>query len=165
MTVHRLERQQWIERPIAPVFEFFSRAENLGRITPPWMHFRLHTPTPIEMRTGTRIDYTIRLAGLPLAWRTRIAAWEPGVRFVDLQERGPYRLWEHTHEFTARAGGVLMTDRVRYALPLGRLGDAVHAVAIRTLLNAIFDYRFDRIRALHPDQSNGATGKTGREAA
>jgi ligand-binding SRPBCC domain-containing protein len=61
-----------------------------------------------------------------------------------------------------------MTDRVRYALPLGRLGDAVHAVAIRTLLNAIFDYRFDRIRALHPDRSNGpvgAAGETGREAA
>lgn len=150
MRTHRLERQQWIDRPIEVVFDFFSRAENLGRITPPWMHFDLRSATPIEMRAGTRIDYRIRLAGIPMRWRTRIDAWEPGVRFVDVQEKGPYRLWEHVHEFASRGGGVLMTDRVDYALPLGALGELVHALAVRATLGAIFDYRFLRIRETYP---------------
>jgi ligand-binding SRPBCC domain-containing protein len=143
-----LEREQHIARPLAEVFDFFARVENLGRITPPWLHFRTHSMIPIEIRVGTRIDYTIRLAGVPLNWRTRIVVWEPERRFVDLQERGPYALWEHAHEFTPQGAGVQMTDRVRYALPLGWLGRATHAIAVRRALASIFDYRATRIDAL-----------------
>jgi ligand-binding SRPBCC domain-containing protein len=148
MKTYSLHREQWIPRPLSTVFDFFARAENLGQITPPWLNFRIHTPLPLEMRVGARIDYTIRLAGLPLRWRTRIVAWEPQRHFVDVQERGPYALWEHTHEFCAHGAGVLVTDRVRYALPCGALGRAAHAFAVRAALAAIFDFRFDRIRAL-----------------
>lgn len=142
MRLHRLERQQWLAQPLSRVFDFFSRAENLGRITPPWMGFELRTPTPIDMHAGARIDYRIRLAGVPISWRTRIDAWEPGVRFVDSQERGPYRHWEHLHEFVEHAGGVLMTDRVDYALPFGWIGEAAHVLFVRATLSAIFDYRY-----------------------
>lgn len=148
MRVQRLEREQWIGRPRSEVFDFFSRAENLGRITPSWLDFRILTPWPIEMGAGVRLDYRIRLAGVPMRWRTRIRVWEPETRFVDVQERGPYALWEHTHEFAARDGGVVMSDRVRYALPLGPLGRAVHALAVRAALAAIFDFRFATVRAL-----------------
>ena len=149
MTPYRLEREQWIDESPDRVFEFFSRAENLGLLTPPWMHFRILTPTPIRMGAGTRIDYTIRLGGVPLSWRTRIESWQPGLRFVDVQERGPYRLWRHLHEFRPLARGVLMTDRVDYQLPLGALGRFAHAVFVRATLSAIFDYRFQRIREIH----------------
>lgn len=148
MKTHRLERDQWVPRPPSVVFDFFSRAENLGEITPPWMHFEIRTPVPIEMREGTLIDYRIRLAGLPVRWRTRITLWQPGRRFVDEQVRGPYALWQHVHEFVEKDGGVLVTDRVRYALPLGALGGIVHALAVRATLSAIFDYRFHRIAEL-----------------
>ena len=57
------------------------------------------TPRPIEMGAGTLIEYRLRLHGLPISWLTRIEVWEPGVRFVDQQLRGPYALWHHTHEF------------------------------------------------------------------
>jgi len=143
-----LERTQWIARPLSETFDFFARAENLGRITPPWLHFRIRSQLPIQMRVDARIDYTIRLAGIPLRWRTRIAAWEPERRFVDIQERGPYALWEHTHLFEPGESGVLMTDQVRYALPLGWLGRAANTLAVRAALASIFDYRFQTIQAL-----------------
>lgn len=149
MKTYRLEREQWIDRPIEPVFEFFSQAENLGLITPPWMHFRMRTPGPIEMQEGTRIEYTIRLAGVPLAWRTRIGEWEPGKGFVDVQERGPYASWSHRHEFRPQAGGVWMLDRVDYRLPLGPLGRLAHVLFVRATLSAIFDYRYQRVREIH----------------
>jgi len=100
------------------------------------------------MGVDTGIDYTIRLAGVPLRWRTRIETWEPERSFVDVQERGPYSLWEHAHFFAPQESGVLMTDRVRYALPLGSLGRAVNAIAVRSALASIFDYRFQRIHEL-----------------
>jgi ligand-binding SRPBCC domain-containing protein len=146
--IYLLEREQRIAQPLAKVFDFFARAENLGRITPAWLHFGIRSALPIQMRVDARIDYTIRLAGVPLRWRTRIAVWEPERRFVDVQERGPYALWEHTHLFAPQDTGVLMTDRVRYGLPLGCLGRTAHALAVRAALAAIFDYRHASIETL-----------------
>lgn len=151
MKEYRLERDQWIPVPLDEVFRFFSDARNLAQITPSWLGFRIHEPIPEEVREGTRIDYTIRIAGLPVRWRTRIDVWDPPHHFVDLQERGPYALWEHTHEFRPQPGGVLMTDRVRYALPAGPIGRALHWLLVRAMLARIFDYRFDHIRRAFPE--------------
>ena len=150
MKTYRLEREQWLPAPMERVFDFFADAANLQTITPPWLGFRILSPLPIAMRAGARIEYRIALAGIPLRWRTCITQWEPGVRFVDEQQSGPYALWEHTHTFERCGDGVLMADTVRYALPLGALGRVAHAVAVRSALGAIFDYRFARIRALFP---------------
>ena len=84
MRVHAFESEIWLPQPRREVFEFFSDAGNLERITPPWVHFRVLTPQPIEMRPGALIDYRLRLRGLPLGWRTLISEWEPPVRFVDI---------------------------------------------------------------------------------
>ena len=141
-----IERQQWVPAPLPQTFEFFSNAENLGLLTPPWLGFRIVTPKPISMATGTLIDYRIKLFGLPMRWRTGITDWTPGVRFSDVQLRGPYQKWEHTHSFTAMGGGTLITDRVEYHLRFGVLGRLVHSVFVRTTLARVFDYRFAKIR-------------------
>ncbi len=141
MSVHVLERSQRLDVPPDRAFAFFADARNLEAITPPWLRFRVVTPDPITMRSGTLIEYRLRLHGLPLRWRTRIDAWDPPHRFVDTQLRGPYALWEHTHTFSpAGEDGVVIGDRVRYALPLGRLGDLAR-VFVRRDLDRIFDYR------------------------
>jgi len=146
MRIHALEREQWIDAPPDAVFAFFSDAANLDAITPRWLGFRILTPLPVTMRAGARIEYRLRLAGVPAAWRTRIANWDPPHGFVDVQERGPFALWEHEHRFAPRGGGVLMRDVVRYSLPLGPLGALAHALAVRAALAAIFDHRFARVR-------------------
>ena len=150
MKIHRLEREQWLPASLERVFDFFADAANLQALTPPWLGFRILSPLPIAMRSGARIEYRIALAGVPLRWRTCITRWEPGIRFVDEQERGPYALWEHTHGFERCGDGVLMGDTVRYALPLGALGRVAHGLAVRSALAAIFDYRFARIRERFP---------------
>ena len=140
-SLHTLEREQVLPLAPAEAFEFFADAFNLEAITPPWLHFALETPAPIEMGPGTLIRYRLRLHGLPIRWLTRIEAWEPGRRFEDVQVRGPYRLWHHSHTFEPHERGTLMRDRVSYALPLGPLGHAAHALLVRRDLQRIFDYR------------------------
>src|SRR5918997_5030628 len=105
MRIHRLERTQRLAAPPGEVFEFFADALNLEAITPAWLSFRVITPGPIEMRPGALIEYRLRLHGVPVRWLTRIEVWEPGRRFVDVQVRGPYRLWHHTPGFEAGRRG------------------------------------------------------------
>lgn len=146
MRTHVLERQQVIARPVGEVFAFFADPCNLELLTPRWMNFRIHTPTPIEMQEGVRIEYTIRWRGLALRWLTEIEEWRPGDRFVDVQREGPYRFWRHSHSFSACHGGIEMRDFVQYALPLGPIGTIAHALLVRRDLEAVFDYRAQRIR-------------------
>jgi ligand-binding SRPBCC domain-containing protein len=145
---HQLHRELWIPQPVGEVFDFFSRAGNLERITPPWLRFRMLTAGPIEMRAGTLLDYRLRIHGLPVRWRTRIESWNPPHSFVDVQERGPYRLWRHTHRFREERGGTAMTDDVEYELPLGILGAIAHRLMVARDVESIFDFRAERIGGL-----------------
>ncbi len=141
--------EQQIDLPIAEVFDFFSRAENLQRITPPLLDFKIVTPLPIEMKTGTLIDYRLKVRGLPMRWRTLIADWQPPHRFVDTQLKGPYSLWHHTHEFEALSpNSTMIRDTVRYRLPFGPLGLLVHKLIVENDIRQIFDFRLKEVPRL-----------------
>jgi ligand-binding SRPBCC domain-containing protein len=159
MKIHLLVREQRVGASLAEVFAFFSDVHNLGRITPRWLGFRIVGSPPNPLRAGAIIDYTIRLAGVPVRWRTRIVDWQPGKQFTDVQERGPYAFWEHTHSFREVEEGVTMRDEVRYALPFGPLGSLAHAVAVRGSLRRIFDYRSEVMAELFPMETPAKRGE------
>ena len=146
--IHRLAREQLVAAAPAQVFDFFSRARNLETLTPPWLRFEVLTPEPIDMRQGTRIEYRLRLHGVPLRWVSRIEEWHPGRGFVDRQLRGPYRLWHHQHEFEPHERGTIVRDTVHYSLPLGPIGALAHAAFVRRDLEHVFDYRRRQIDQL-----------------
>ena len=135
-----LERVQAVARPLNEVFAFYANPENLARITPPWLGFRVVSPRE-EMRAGLRIEYRIHPLGVPQRWVSEITVWDPPRRFVDEQRCGPYRRWHHLHEFRATAGGTEIRDRVTYELPLGPLGRLAHALFVRRQLESIFAFR------------------------
>ena len=147
MTLHTLHRELWVPHSLPAVFDFFSRAENLERITPPWMGFRILTPA-IEMKQGATIAYALRVRGIPLRWLTEIEKWNPPFEFIDIQAKGPYKFWRHTHRFSEVAGGTSIMDIVDYALPFGPLGRLVHRLQVARDLKQIFDYRAQRVQAL-----------------
>lgn len=157
---YRLRRSQSIGRPLAEVFAFFADATNLEAITPPFLRFRIITPTPVEMGVGARIDYRLSLWGVPLRWRTLITRFEPDARFVDEQEAGPYAYWHHLHEFEAEGGGTRMRDEVTYRLPFGPLGSLAHTLLVEQQLRTIFDFRERAILGLL-GTSNPAGGSKG----
>jgi ligand-binding SRPBCC domain-containing protein len=160
MRIHVLHREQRLPRPPEEVFAFFADARNLEAITPPLLRFRVVTPEPIDMRVGTFIQYRLRLHGVPVTWHTSIQYWSPPRRFVDVQVRGPYALWHHTHAFEPVDGGraTRMTDTVRYALGLGALGELAHRALVRRDLERIFDFRARRVPALVAPPASGRDG-------
>ena len=105
--MHTLTTEQTVTAPLAQVSDFFSRPENLARLTPPHLAFEILTPLPVTMRPGAVIDYLIRLGPLPMRWRTLISDFDPPHGFVDQQLSGPYSFWHHTHTFIAVPGGIV----------------------------------------------------------
>jgi ligand-binding SRPBCC domain-containing protein len=141
--IHVLRREQRLDAPPVVVFPFFADARNLEAITPPILRFEVVTPGDIPMRVGTLIQYRLTLRGIGVDWLTSIQEWEPPHRFVDVQVRGPYQLWHHTHEFMATGDGAstLMRDTVRYAIGFGPLGQLAARAFVHRDVATIFDYR------------------------
>ena len=137
---HKLERETFIPSSIDTIFNFFSQAENLNRITPPWLHFKILTKTPVQMTKGKLIDYSLRLHGIPIRWRSQIIGWDPPHSFVDTQIKGPYTTWIHHHLFHAENKGTVMQDIVEYAVAGSILEPIIHFF-VRRDLERIFDYR------------------------
>ena len=130
---------------IGEVFDFFSDAANLEKITPPELAFFIEPPRPIIIQKGTLIDYRLKLWGIPFSWRTEITHWEPPVKFVDEQIRGPYHTWVHTHWFEEIDGSTRISDEVRHRLPFWPLGEIAYPI-IRTQINRIFSFREKAIK-------------------
>ena len=154
MSIHLLRSDQLVALPRAEVFAFFARPENLARITPPDMAFRMLS-TDRSMKVGLGLRYALRpLLGIPARWVSRITAFDAPVAFVDVQEKGPYRSWEHTHTFADETSdgrvGTRITDSIVYELPFGPLGDLVNALVVRPRLEAIFAYRRRAVLRLLP---------------
>ncbi len=145
---HQLRASMHLRQPVEAVFSFFSDAENLGRITPPELGFRVMSQRPIQMDEGCLIDYKLRLFGFPMRWRTLIAFWSPPHGFVDEQLRGPYREWVHVHRFLEDGNGASrIEDEVRFRLPSKPLGETAFPL-VSAQLRRIFHYRQKRIRQL-----------------
>ena len=141
MKVYNLHREQVVPADRDDVFRFFEQPENLARITPPSMGFVILTPPPIVMKEGAVIDYTVRALGARMHWRTLISEYDPPHKFVDIQIKGPYLMWHHTHRFVAESGRTRLIDDVHYALPFGLLGRMVHRVLVGRQVRRIFDHR------------------------
>ncbi len=148
MSLHVLRRQQFLPLPRAEAFEFFADARNLEEITPPWLNFKIVTPTPIDLKEGTLIQYKIMWHGIPLGWKTEIRKWDPPYGFVDTQISGPFLLWHHTHKFEEVEGGTMMTDVVWYKVWGGWFGDLINKLKVNRDVKRIFDHRYHRIATL-----------------
>lgn len=137
-----------LARSVEDAFDLFCDASNLETLTPPELRFEIRTAMPIEMRAGTRIEYRIRLFGIPFSWLTEITCWEPGKRFVDEQISGPFHTWIHEHRFESVSdASTRIRDEVHYALPFEPIGRMAHPL-IRSRLDRIFEYREIRVREL-----------------
>ena len=141
MKIFTLRRKMFVQQPLHEVFEFFSRPENLELITPPGLGFRILTPSPILMKEGTLIDYTVKLMGMRVPWQSLISEYQPPNKFVDEQLKGPYAFWRHTHSFAEMGEATLIADEIEYGMPLGLLGRAIRKVTVHRQLEAIFAYR------------------------
>lgn len=148
--MRKLHSRTLIDLPRDEVFQFFCNAENLAVLSPPWINFKILTPLPIEMKSGTLIDYRIRIHGIPVSWKTEITSWNPPHDFTDTQLKGPYSTWIHQHVFEETPEGTLMHDMVDFKSPGWFLEPLVHRLMVRPDLVKIFRFRIAEFNKRFP---------------
>jgi len=142
--IHTIYKKQQLNCDIEEAWRFFSSANNLATITPPEMNFTVLTKMEDdEIFEGMIIDYYVSpIMGIEMKWKTEITHVDFQKSFTDFQKKGPYKLWNHRHDFIVNDHGVFMKDLVKYELPFGFLGEIVHKLFVRKKIEHIFNYRY-----------------------
>ena len=153
--MNTLHRNITVPGTLETVFEFFNQPENLERLTPDSLKFNMLTPSPVAMHNGAVFDYTIGLFGIPMRWTSVITNYDPPHQFVDIQLKGPYAYWHHSHSFESTAEGVDVIDEIHYEIGFSLLGKVLLRPLIQRQLESIFAFRGQAIDRLfrHPDTS------------
>ena len=140
---YQLYKEQQLQCSIEEVWTFFSSPYNLAKITPKEMGFIVRTKLDHQaIFKGMEIEYTVSpILKIPMKWKTIITQVKHQKSFTDFQENGPYKYWNHFHEFIPLENGIMMKDRIDYELPLGFLGKVAHRLMVKKKLEDIFHYR------------------------
>ena len=141
VTMYNFKQVQKLNSNLYDVFEFFQKPENLAKVTPRWINFKIKSQPPLIMKEGAEFEYTIKFYGIPVYWKTRIAKYSPPNIFIDEQLNGPYKIWIHTHKFQQVDGHVVMEDSVDYDLHGGILKGIIHNLFVKNSVRKIFEYR------------------------
>ncbi len=165
---HHLEFEHWLPLPPEEVFPFFADPRNLRRISPPGNDVRV-LGAKLVSRDSAEPDLKFVISFRPfpslpfirLRWTVLITDFEFGTRFRDVQLAGPFKSWEHVHEFPAAARdgvtGTLIRDVLTYEVRYGIFGALVDALFICRNLKKMFVYRQCAVQELllNPDESAG----------
>lgn len=151
MKAYTLNFEQKVPISLQQAWDFFSSPLNLAKITPKSMNFVItseYTPET-KMYEGMLISYKVApLLGIKMDWMTEITYVKEGEYFIDDQRFGPFALWHHEHHFKAIEGGVLMTDKLTYAVPFGILGRIANALIVAKQTQDIFNYRVKAVEEM-----------------
>ena len=142
--IYTLTSEQILPLSLEKAWEFFTLPNNLDKITPKEMEFRITNNPPNKTYKGQIITYKIGiLPGIRSNWITEITHLEEKQFFVDEQRFGPYAMWHHEHHFKEISEGkVLMTDIVNFKMPLGFLGDLFAGTLVKNKVRFIFESRY-----------------------
>ena len=151
MAEHIIDQSFSIGMSKEDIFDFFASAENLERLTPPWLNFKIISSLPIAMNAGTVIEYKIKLHRIPIRWESEITLWDPPHRFCDVQRKGPYKKWVHEHIFETSDVGTLVRDKVNYEVIGGNL---INKLFVKKDLAKIFNYRQATLLSIFDDECN-----------
>lgn len=147
--------EQYLPWKPEEVFPFFMKAENLGNLNPPKMEFKFTETPPASLQKGSRTHFQIKVLGVPVTWVARLEEWEPPLKFVDIQEKGPFSFWQHSHEFIPFSEGTLMVDKIRYRLPFGAMGELFGGHFARKDLEKVFAFRSQYILKNLKEEARG----------
>jgi uncharacterized protein len=130
-------RRSLLSAPAPEAFRWHARPGAFERLNPPW------APAVVVSRTGG-IDggrVTLRVGPGPFkrTWVAEHRDYEEDRLFRDVQIRGPFSHWTHTHLFgPATSATSFIEDRIEYELP-GRV--PVGGAWVAAMLDEMFTYR------------------------
>jgi ligand-binding SRPBCC domain-containing protein len=140
--LYSLHTEQFLPITLDEAWHFFSTPQNLQKLTPSELDFKITSPKMDSIYQGQIITYNIKIFPVfPTKWVTEITSVEEGKYFIDEQRFGPYKLWHHQHKFEEVEGGVKIIDIVHFKLPFALLAPIAYKLFVKKKLREIFTFR------------------------
>jgi ligand-binding SRPBCC domain-containing protein len=139
--LERFIKKTRIEAPAEELFRWHADPGALERLSPPWEPVEVIERAP-GIRDGDRGALRVRMGPLRLRWVFEHRNYVEGRQFQDVQVRGPFKRWEHSHRFTSDGPEACwLEDEIAYELPMGALGRWFAGRMMRRKLERLFEYR------------------------
>lgn len=154
------ERSVTVPASRADVWAWHVRPGAFERLAPPWGAPRLRAPHP-GVFDGSRVDFDVPVLGpLSARWVAEHRDVVQGERFTDVQVRGLFSKWEHTHSLHDEGEGrTRLVDRIVWRPPLGAFARVFAVPFIERDLERVFSHRH---RVLRRDLARHASAGTER---
>jgi ligand-binding SRPBCC domain-containing protein len=141
------ERSFKVKASLREVAVFHDDPVSLAAITPPPVHVTIERfDRPV--RAGSRVIFRLSVGPIGVRWDGVIAEYVDQKYFRDVQNKGPFGAWSHTHSFAAEADGTRVNDRVKYEPPLGLIGKLIDPIVVKPALAFLFNFRKNKTREL-----------------
>ncbi len=160
--------------PVELLFGWHERPGAFERLNPPFMPVKV-VESDQSITDGARVALKVPDARAGLAWHLEHFDYRRNEQFADRQVKGPFKFWEHIHDFTRESERESkLEERLSYRFPLARLLTPVADPFFRSKLEDLFDFRHTRTRndlSLHRKYGNreslrfliaGSSGMLGR---
>ena len=144
----RFDYESTIQAPAALVFDWHRDPAAIEKLTPPWEPVTVvGSPARIE-ESGSLTTLKITLFGvIPVYWVAEHQNYQAGQYFQDVQIKGPFARWCHTHSVEPiDEQSCRYLDRIDYALPVGALGELLGGWLVRQKLIKMFAYRHQVVK-------------------
>ncbi len=142
MKDHVYVKQTKINVPVETLFRWHTENDAVLRLTPPWVRLEPVHRSGDGIGKGVTVQFRLRVLGMPLTWESEHVQYRENNLFTDVQTKGPFTKWEHTHRFIPMADGdsTTMEDSIVFKLPFGLLSRPFYGI-FRKKLERIFTYR------------------------
>ena len=144
--MHELVFRSTLPASAESAFTWHERPGAFERLNPPWKPVRL-TNRSGGIQDGSQVTIAVPLPFVPssiysLPWTLQHQNYIAGKQFQDVQVRGPFASWKHTHSFIANdQEACTLEDKIEFSFPLDATLGRLAAPLIKKQLEALFRYR------------------------
>lgn len=137
----KLEFERHIALPAPTLFSFGANPANLALLHEGLAPVRLIRHDG-AVTPGRQTWVEAAVAGfLPIAMGFEHFLYEPPLRFGDRMIHGPFKRFEHVHEFAPVEDGTLMRDHLQVELPWWYGGDLAMRLLVAPMMRRMFRQR------------------------
>ena len=137
----RYIKETRINVPVEKLFAWHKQNSAISRLTPSWAPLKMIFRSNDGIEKGTIIRFRIKLFKIPMLWESKHIKYQENKIFKDVQTKGPFNRWEHSHIF--KSDGIynsIMKDKIKFQLPFGILSRPFYGFALKEF-NRMFTYR------------------------
>jgi ligand-binding SRPBCC domain-containing protein/NAD dependent epimerase/dehydratase family enzyme len=126
------------------LFRYHSRPGAFERLAPPWEKLRIVERVG-SIKDGDKLHFRIYKGPIHIDWVAIHEEDKEGYGFWDRQQKGPFKSWEHHHQFIPKSErGSILKDTLQIEYPLGPLGYIGGHMPTRKMMARMFHFRHKR---------------------